>query len=442
MTIYLNLILEFYKKVRAMTEYKETLNLPKTSFPMKANLANREPEIIKFWEKIDLYESIKNQKRENSFVLHDGPPYANGSLHQGHALNKILKDITVKSKLLSGFYSPFVPGWDCHGLPIEINIEKKFGKAGEKITKEEFIERCRKYAQEQVNLQRDGFIRLGIIADWKKPYLTMNFKYEADVVRALGKIIKNGHLVHGRKPVHWCTSCASALAEAEVEYKDKESFAIDVKFRISDNKQLNSKLGIELKNLNSAFIPIWTTNETWTLPEMLNKLLILQNENQKFLSRLNRQLLFTKYTVLAYIKTYDARIKILERRSNLLIPKLQKTNYKLQGLYKKVWIIQEETSTYYRYLFLVSMIIFVFLILLVFLIVYKNRKPLNKTIEKEEYDFLSSKESISVKLDLVRAYIEMEEEESAIKVLKEIMEEGNKKQKEEAKKMLDQLNKN
>ena len=231
-------------------------------------------------------------------------------------------------------------------------------------------------------------------------------------------------------------------------FKDKNINGIETGFYLHVPNLSKIK---EISKIN-ALKKIKEQNETWVKymllqtqiqkKQLLNKLLILQNENQKFLSRLNRQLLFTKYTVLAYIKTYDARIKILERRSNLLIPKLQKTNYKLQGLYKKVWIIQEETSTYYRYLFLVSMIIFVFLILLVFLIVYKNRKPLNKTIEKEEYDFLSSKESISVKLDLVRAYIEMEEEESAIKVLKEIMEEGNKKQKEEAKKMLDQLNKN
>lgn len=249
-----------------MQDYKETLNLPKTSFPMKANLAGREPEILKFWQEIDLYQQLQNQKSEyDKFILHDGPPYANGKLHQGHALNKILKDIIIKAKTLSGFISPYVPGWDCHGLPIEINVEKKIGRAGDKVSEQEFVAACRKYANEQMNIQRNGFKRLGVIGDWDNPYLTMDFKYEADVIRALAKIIANGHLVRGSKPVHWCTACGSALAEAEVEYKDKTSPAIDVRFKVIDKEKFLARCGLDLAIANDIVVPIWTTTP-WTLP--------------------------------------------------------------------------------------------------------------------------------------------------------------------------------
>lgn len=248
-----------------MTDYKDTLNLPKTDFPMKANLMQREPEILAFWEKIDLYSQLRELgKSRHKFILHDGPPYANGSIHLGHALNKTLKDIIVKAKTLSGFDAPYVPGWDCHGLPIELNVEKKIGKAGIDVTTEEFLQACREYVLTQVDLQREDFIRLGVIGDWKNPYLTMDFQYEANIIRALACIVENGHLVQGRKPVHWCTECGSALAEAEVEYKDKESPAIDVLFRAVNVEDVLQRFGLDLQ-LKQIAIPIWTTTP-WTLP--------------------------------------------------------------------------------------------------------------------------------------------------------------------------------
>lgn len=236
------------------------VNLPKTNFPMKADLAKREPNILKYWDEINLYHKINEQnKNKSKFILHDGPPYANGPIHLGHALNNILKDITNKAKLMSGFNVPFIPGWDCHGLPIELNVEKKIGKVGEKVSKEEFITKCREYANSQVALQKKSLIRLGILGDWNNPYITMNYSYEADVVRALAKIISNDYLERGFKPVHWCAVCGSALAEAEVEYKDKTSPAIDVRFRIVDEAFFKKY------NYKNISIPIWTTTP-WTLP--------------------------------------------------------------------------------------------------------------------------------------------------------------------------------
>ncbi|MDR1057809.1 MAG: isoleucine--tRNA ligase [Coxiellaceae bacterium] len=238
-----------------MTTYP--VNLPKTNFPMKADLPKREPKILEFWQSINLYHSFANPKNScGKFILHDGPPYANGDIHLGHAFNKIIKDIINKSKLFAGYSVPYVPGWDCHGLPIEINVEKKIGKAGVKVSVEEFIAKCRTYATEQIQLQKQSFKRLGIIGDWEHPYLTMDFKYEADVVRALMQIVAAGHVMRGYKAVHWCIACASALAEAEVEYKNKTSPAIDVKFRIVHSEKF------KVTNLS---IPIWTTTP-WTLP--------------------------------------------------------------------------------------------------------------------------------------------------------------------------------
>ena len=207
-----------------MSEYKETLNLPQTAFPMKASLTQREPQRLKQWQAEDLYGKIRAASAGRpKFILHDGPPYANGELHVGHAVNKILKDIVVKSKTLSGFDAPYVPGWDCHGLPIELNVEKKVGKPGAKISAAEFRQKCRDYATRQIDAQRTDFMRMGVLGDWQAPYLTMNFDYEAEIVRTLGRIAQNGHLSKGFKPVHWCTDCGSALAEAEVEYEDKNS---------------------------------------------------------------------------------------------------------------------------------------------------------------------------------------------------------------------------
>jgi isoleucyl-tRNA synthetase len=205
-----------------MTEYKHTLNLPHTDFAMKANLAEREPLRLKTWQEANLYQQIRELLAEaESFILHDGPPYANGHLHCGHALNKILKDMIVKSKSLSGFNAPFVPGWDCHGLPIELNVEKKVGKAGVKLDNKAFRTHCRAYANSQITIQRAEFERLGVCADWQHPYTTMQPGYEATIVRALAEIIANGHLHRGFKPVHWCVDCGSALAEAEVDYGTK-----------------------------------------------------------------------------------------------------------------------------------------------------------------------------------------------------------------------------
>ncbi|PCH57355.1 MAG: isoleucine--tRNA ligase [Legionellales bacterium] len=234
-------------------DYKNTLNLPKTSFPMKANLAQREPKMLAAWQQSGLYQQLQQQNAAKpKFILNDGPPYANGNIHIGHAVNKILKDIINKSKLLGGFNVPFTPGWDCHGLPIELKVEEKVGKPGVKIDNQAFRAKCREYASKQVAMQRTSFERLGILADWDKPYLTMDYKFEANIIRSLAKIISNGHLVKGSKPVHWCTNCSSALAEAEVEYMDKTSPAIDVRYKICT------------KDFDASIV-IWTTTP-WTLP--------------------------------------------------------------------------------------------------------------------------------------------------------------------------------
>jgi len=248
-------------------DYKSTINLPQTDFPMRGDLPKREPVWLAEWERIDRYAQIqqKTADRDNVFVLHDGPPYANGSIHIGHAVNKILKDITVKSKLLAGHRAPYVPGWDCHGLPIEIAVEKKFGKPGDKLDAAAFRQKCREYATEQVDNQRTDFKRLGVLGDWQQPYRTMDFKYEADMLRALARIVSNGHVVRGAKPVYWCFDCGSALAEAEIEYGDKQSPAVDVAYEAVDPKALTAKFGVDAGDAIAA-IPIWTTTP-WTLPE-------------------------------------------------------------------------------------------------------------------------------------------------------------------------------
>ena len=246
-----------------MKKLKDTLNLPKTGFSMKANLAQKEPGLQKYWEEIDLYSKMLEKNQNNpTFILHDGPPYANGPIHLGHVVNKVLKDIIVKSKSFSGFNSPYVPGWDCHGLPIELNVEKKSGKVNIEISPEDFRAQCREYANQQIAIQRNDFKRLGVIADWKNPYKTMDFKFEANIVRSLGKIIESGHLTRGSKPVYWCEECGSALAEAEVEYADKESKAIDFLFHI-DNNQIK-EIFKEISSENT-FIASWTTTP-WTIP--------------------------------------------------------------------------------------------------------------------------------------------------------------------------------
>ena len=244
---------------------KETLNLPFTEFPMKASLAQREPEMLARWQKLDIYQRIADKNiGKTKFILHDGPPYANGELHLGHAINKSLKDFVVKAKSMSGFDAPYIPGWDCHGLPIEHNVEKKKGKAGVKISHADFRTACREYAAKQVEIQKRDFIRLGVFGDWENPYLTMNFATEANIVRALGKIAGNGHLVKGYKPVYWSVVGASALAEAEVEYQDKQSFAIDVRFRVVDRAGVLAVFGADGAEEDLSVV-IWTTTP-WTLP--------------------------------------------------------------------------------------------------------------------------------------------------------------------------------
>jgi isoleucyl-tRNA synthetase len=251
-----------------MADYKDTLNLPKTAFPMKANLPTREPEMLRRWDALDLYAKIR-QTREGrpKFILHDGPPYANGEIHIGHAVNKILKDIIVKSRLMGGFDAPYLPGWDCHGLPIELMVEKRIGKVGVEVDAPRFRQACRDYAWEQVESQREDFRRLGVLGDWQHPYLTMDFRFEADILRALARVIAQGHVYKGSKPVHWCADCGSALAEAEVEYHDKRSPAIDVRFIVVDAVAFLDRCGLSRERAGTGrlSVPIWTTTP-WTLP--------------------------------------------------------------------------------------------------------------------------------------------------------------------------------
>ena len=249
-----------------MTDYKATLNLPETSFPMRGNLAQREPKMLKGWQKMDLYQKIRDVSAgRDKFILHDGPPYANGDIHIGHSVNKILKDIIIKSKTMSGFDAPYIPGWDCHGLPIEHKVETKIGKAGVKVSHKVFRQKCRDYAHRQVEGQKKDFIRLGVQGDWENPYLTMNFDTEANIIRALGKIVENGHLVKGFKPVYWSVVGGSALAEAEVEYQDKTSTAIDVRFAPVDQADFLARFEGAEAGEGNASVVIWTTTP-WTLP--------------------------------------------------------------------------------------------------------------------------------------------------------------------------------
>lgn len=245
-------------------DYK--LNLPQTDFPMKANLAQREPDMLARWQKINLYaQRQKLAAARDKYIMHDGPPYANGAIHLGHAFNKIIKDIICKSHFLDGYAAPFVPGWDCHGLPIEVNVEKNIGRAGEKITAKQFREACREYAQKHVDSQSLDFQRLGVLGDWHNPYLTMQKSYEANIIRALSNMVANNYLVQGFKPVFWCFACQSSLAEAEVEYQDKTSPAVDVKFTAVDSEEVEKKFESDKVGYGPISILIWTTTP-WTLP--------------------------------------------------------------------------------------------------------------------------------------------------------------------------------
>ena len=284
-------------------DYKDTLNLPKTKFPMKANLPQREPAMLKLWQDLDLYNVLQQRNCDKpKFILNDGPPYANGNIHIGHAANKTLKDIICKAKLLGGYQVPFVPGWDCHGLPIELNVEKKHGKPGHKIDAKTFRAKCREYAGKQYKIQRESFMRLGILADWHKPYLTMDYKFEADVMRSLATIIKNGYLVKGDKPVHWCIDCGSALAEAEVEYKDKTSTAIEVCYPVGDAQDVSNIFKGDF-GTGRISVVIWTTTP-WTLPASMAVTVhaeleysLVQHQDQRFI--MARELTPENYKILA-----------------------------------------------------------------------------------------------------------------------------------------------
>lgn len=246
-------------------DYKHTISLPETGFAMRGDLPKREPATLAQWQQQDMYAAVRAKNAGKPlFILHDGPPYANGSIHIGHAVNKVLKDIVVKSKLMAGFDAPYVPGWDCHGLPIELAVEKKHGKVGAKLDAKQFREQCRTYAAEQIAGQSKDFQRLGVLGDWNNPYRTMDFAFEAEMLRSLARIIERGHLARGVKPVHWCFDCGSALAEAEIEYADKTSPAVDVAYDAIDPKALAAVFGVDSGDAVVS-VPIWTTTP-WTLP--------------------------------------------------------------------------------------------------------------------------------------------------------------------------------
>ena len=247
-------------------DYKDTLNLPNTTFPMRANLPKREPEFLKKWQEGQIYaEILKASEGRPKYILHDGPPYANGNIHLGTALNKILKDMIVKSKFMSGFDSDYVPGWDCHGLPIEHNVDKELGKKKQTMTEVEVRRKCREYATKFIEIQREEFKRLGVFGVWEDPYLTMNYKYQATIARELGNFFQDGSVYRGKKPVHWCSSCVTALAEAEVEYADSSAPSIFVKFKAVDD--FSQKIP-ELGNRDDVYVVIWTTTP-WTIPANL-----------------------------------------------------------------------------------------------------------------------------------------------------------------------------
>ncbi|KJU82852.1 isoleucyl-tRNA synthetase [Candidatus Magnetobacterium bavaricum] len=244
-------------------DYKDTLNLPQTEFPMKANLVKREPQTLSFWKDNAVYQQMLQKNKDNTtYILHDGPPYANGHIHIGHALNKILKDIIVKYNSMRGRYAPYVPGWDCHGLPIEHQVDKELGSKKAELSVNERRMRCRKYAEKFIDIQREEFVRLGVFGKWDTPYITMSYDYQATIVREFHKFLSKGYVYKGRKPVHWCSSCMTALAEAEVEYNDKQSPSVFVRFKVlaADLPRITKDA-----NVKDVYIVIWTTTP-WTLP--------------------------------------------------------------------------------------------------------------------------------------------------------------------------------
>ncbi|QJC35150.1 isoleucine--tRNA ligase [Enterobacteriaceae endosymbiont of Donacia proxima] len=279
---------------------KFQLNLPKTKFPMKANLITNELTILKQWEKDNLYKKILNikKKKKKKFILHDGPPYANGDIHIGHALNKILKDIILKSKNMDGYYTPFIPGWDCHGLPIEQKVEKILKNKHKNISKKQFRIECRKYALKQISKQKKDFIRLGILADWSNSYLTMDFKTEANIVRTLGKIIKNNYIYKGEKPVYWCIKCISSLAEAEVDYIREKTLTCYIKFTTISNDFFTKFLDFKIKKDNNISFLIWTTTP-WSIPA--NQAIAINPKTYYQLVKINKDIIIISKNLVSII---------------------------------------------------------------------------------------------------------------------------------------------
>ena len=305
------------------TNYRDTLNLPETDFSMKAGLPRKEPDILDFWEKTNLYKKIR-QKYEGKelFLLHDGPPYANGSIHLGHSVNKVLKDITIKSKTLQGLDAPFIPGWDCHGLPIELNVEKKHGKNSDLVkNKETFQKACKEYAESQINNQLDDFKRLGVLGDWKNPYMSLDSDFEADVVRALGMIYDTGHLEKGEKPVHWCQDCSSALAEAEVEYLDKTSKSIDVSFEADKNSLSKLKKVFKTNKPESISFVIWTTTP-WTIPSNV-AVCINEDLDYSLIAVDNKYLVIATEMIDQCMERWGKKVKEVSKVSGKLILDIQ-----------------------------------------------------------------------------------------------------------------------
>ena len=288
-------------------DYKHTINLPQTGFPMRGDLPKREPGWLAEWEKVDRYAQIQQKTAGRPmFVLHDGPPYANGVIHLGHAINKILKDVVVKSKLLAGFHAPYVPGWDCHGMPIEIQIEKKYGKG---LPAAEVQAKARAYASEQIAKQKADFKRLGVLGEWDRPYLTMDHANEAGEIRALAEMLRKGYIYRGLKPVNWCFDCGSALAEAEVEYEDKTDIAIDVGYAFDDPAAVAKAFGLSELSKPNGQIVIWTTTP-WTIPS--NQALNLHPEfNYSLVDTPRGLLILATERVEECLKTYGLEGQII-----------------------------------------------------------------------------------------------------------------------------------
>jgi isoleucyl-tRNA synthetase len=252
-----------------MADWKDTCNLPRTAFSMKANLQTTEPETIALWERTNLHGRLRERRRGRpQFILHDGPPYANGEIHIGTALNKILKDLVVRSRSMAGFDAPYVPGWDCHGLPIELKVDRELGPKKRAMSVADFRRECRKYAEKYLDIQRQGFKRLGVMGDWDHPYMTMKFEYQAAITRALGRFVERGMVYKGKKPVHWCTHCRTALAEAEVEYEPHTSPSIYVEFPLADRSREELASRVPALAGQSVSVLIWTTTP-WTIPSNL-----------------------------------------------------------------------------------------------------------------------------------------------------------------------------